>query len=260
MTVVAPGWALAVVLVVLVAAAAAAGHLSGLGQSGPIVVAALRAVVQLGVVSALLAVVLRSLWSSALFVLLMLTIAAVTSAQRITGLGLRPAGAPRRVATLAVPIGAGSLPVLALVLATGTVPLRGVSVVPIGGILIGGAMSAASLAGRRLFDELRQRRGEVEAALALGFLPRDAVLEIVRPAAATALVPALDQTRTVGLVTLPGAYVGVLLGGGSALQAGAAQLLVLVGLLAAETVAVWMVTEQVARGHLTPDPTALPRR
>ena len=29
-----------------------------------------------------------------------------------------------------------------------------------------------------------------------------------------AIIPALDQTRTVGLVTLPGAYIGVLLGGG----------------------------------------------
>jgi putative ABC transport system permease protein len=74
---------------------------------------------------------------------------------------------------------------------------------------------------------------------------------IAQPVAATALVPALDQTRTVGLVTLPGAYVGVLLGGGSALQAGAAQLLVLVGLLAAEVVAVWVVTEQTTRGWVT---------
>jgi uncharacterized protein (TIGR00245 family) len=244
-------WELGVVLLVLVAAAALAGVLSGLGQGRPIVVAAVRAALQLAAVSAVLVVVVRSLWLSALFVLLMLTVAAVTSARRVTGAGLRSPGTVDRVATTAVPIGGGALPVLALVLATGTVPLRGVAVIPIGGILIGGAMTATSLAGRRLFDELRQRRGEIEAALALGFLPRDAVLEIVRPAAATALVPALDQTRTVGLVTLPGAYVGVLLGGGSAVQAGAAQLLVLIGLLAAETVAVWIVTELIARGHLT---------
>ena len=76
-------------------------------------------------------------------------------------------------------------------------------------------MTATSLAGRRLRDELSHRRGEVEAALALGLLRRDAVLLVGRPAAATALVPALNQTRTVGLVTLPGAFVGVLLGGGS---------------------------------------------
>jgi ABC-type iron transport system FetAB permease component len=114
-------------------------------------------------------------------------------------------------------------------------------------------MTATSLAGRRLRDELTHRRGEVEAALALGLLHRDAVLMLGRPAAATALVPPLDQTRTVGLVTQPGAFVGVLLGGGSPLEAGAAQLLVLLGLLAAQMLAVWCVTELVARGLLPDD-------
>ena len=94
----------------------------------------------------------------------------------------------------------------------------------------------------------------MEAALALGLLPRDAVLLIARSVAGTALVPSLDQTRTVGLVTLPGAFVGVLLGGGTLLEAGAAQLLVLLGLLAAEVLAVWAVTELVARGRLLPVP------
>jgi putative ABC transport system permease protein len=111
-------------------------------------------------------------------------------------------------------------------------------------------MTATSLAGRRLRDELTSRRGEVEAALALGLLRRDAVLLVARRSAGTALVPPLDQTRTVGLVTLPGAFVGVLLGGGTPLEAGAAQLLVLIGLLAAEVLAVWAVTELVARGAL----------
>ena len=87
---------------------------------------------------------------------------------------------------------------------------------PIAGILIGGAMTATSLSGRRVLDELRDRHGEYEAALALGFLPRDAALEVCRPVSGQALTPALDQTRTVGLVTLPGAFVGVLLGGGFA--------------------------------------------
>ena len=76
---------------------------------------------------------------------------------------------------------------------------------------------------------------------------------MLRPAAATALVPPLDQTRTVGLVTLPGVFVGVLLGGGSPLEAGAAQLLVLVGLLAAQVAAVWTVVELVAQARLVPD-------
>ncbi|MGY1736499.1 ABC transporter permease [Geodermatophilus sp. SYSU D00684] len=247
---------LAVVLVLLTVLAAAGGRLSGLGQERPVVVAALRATVQLAAVSAALLVVVRSLWLSAAFVLLMVTVAAVTAAGRVSGLPLGAPGAPRRVGAAALAVAGGAAPVVALVLASGTVPLRGEAVIPVAGILVGGAMTATSLAGRRLHEELTTRRGEVEAALALGLLPRDAVLEVARPSAATALLPPLDQTRTVGLVTLPGAYVGVLLGGGSPLAAGAAQLLVLVGLLAAEVAAVWVVTELVARGRVLPD---LPR-
>ena len=67
-----------------------------------------------------------------------------------------------------------------------------------------------------------------------------------RLASARALVPALDQTRNVGLVVLPGAYVGLLLGGASPADAGRLQLLVLVGLLAAESVAVVLVTRLLA--------------
>ncbi|PRY43227.1 putative ABC transport system permease protein [Geodermatophilus tzadiensis] len=241
---------LAVVLVLLTALAAVGGRLSGLGQERPVVVAALRATVQLAAVSAVLLAVVGSLWLSSAFVLLMLTVAAVTAAGRVSGLTLRTPGAPRRVAAAALAVVGGAGPVVGLVLASGTVPLRGEAVVPVAGILIGGAMTATSLAGRRLREELAGRRGEVEAALALGLLPRDAVLLVARPSAATALVPPLDQTRTVGLVTLPGAYVGVLLGGGSPLAAGAAQLLVLVGLLAAQVAAVWIVTELVARGQV----------
>lgn len=240
---------LAVVLVALTALAALGGRLSGLGQDRPVVVAAVRATVQLAAVSAVLLAVVRSLWLSAAFIVLMLTVASLTSAGRITGTGLRN-GPVSRLLPVVLPILGGTVPVVALVLASGAVPLRGEAVIPIAGILIGGAMTATSLAGRRLRDELTARRGEVEAALALGFLRRDAVLLIARPVGATALVPPLDQTRTVGLVTLPGAFVGVLLGGGSPLDAGAAQLLVLIGLLAAEVLAVWGITELIARGAL----------
>ncbi len=67
-----------------------------------------------------------------------------------------------------------------------------------------------------------------------------------------ALVPNLDQTRTVGLVTLPGAFIGVLLGGGSPLQAGAAQILVLVGIMAAQTITVTVAARLVAAAKLLP--------
>ncbi|MFC5947723.1 ABC transporter permease [Pseudonocardia lutea] len=233
-----PGLAVAAALAVLLAAAIAL--LARLGTARAAALASVRAVVQLGAVSLLIGVVVRSLGTSALFVLLMVAVATFTSARRLTR---HPSGW-----WVGVPIAAGPLPVVALLVVGGVVPATGLAVIPTAGILIGGAMTATSLAGRRMRDELTARRGEVEAALSLGLLPRDANVEIARPSAAQALVPALDQTRTVGLVTLPGAYVGMLLGGASPIQAGAVQLLVLVLLLAVETVAVALTVELVCRG------------
>jgi ABC-type uncharacterized transport system, permease component len=132
---------------------------------------------------------------------------------------------------------------------SGLIPRQPIAVVPIVGILIGGAMTATTLAGRRALDALRTRHGEYEAALSIGLLPRDSALLVARDDAALALVPGLDQTRTVGLVTLPGAFVGMLLGGASPLQAAAVQLVVLVALLLVQSIAVLVTVELVARGR-----------
>jgi putative ABC transport system permease protein len=234
------GPAFAVVLAVLVAAAAAAARAAGLRLSRPIVTASVRAAAQLAVVSVVITWVLTAWGLTAAFVALMVAIAAVTSARRI--------GRDRSTGWAVLAIVAGTAPVCGLVVAAGTVPPHPVAVVPVAGILIGGAMTATSLAGRAAMDDLTNRRGEYEALLALGFLEPDAVRELCRPSVARALYPALDQTRTVGLVTLPGAFVGVLLGGGSPVAAGATQLLVLVGLLLAETVAIVVVIELIAQG------------
>src|SRR3954454_18244557 len=169
-SVVESGPRLAVVLAVLTALAALAGQWSGLGQGRPVLVASLRAVVQLTGVSAVLLVVVRSLWLSAAFVALMVAVATVTAAARATGLALSVPGRRLRLPPVALAVTSGAGPVVALVVASGVVPLRGEALIPIAGILIGGAMTASSLSARRLRDELRVRRGEVEAALALGLV------------------------------------------------------------------------------------------
>ncbi|MGW4804387.1 ABC transporter permease [Kitasatospora sp. NPDC004272] len=252
--------ALGAACAVLLAVAALVAGRGGLGHGRAVLRAGLRAAVQLALVALVIAWVVRSLWTSALFVLLMFAVAVRTAGGRIgeggrregesgrRGAGLRGAAGRWEWAWAAVPIAAGVLPVLLLLAATGLLPAKGITVIPVAGILIGGALTATSLAGRRALDELRLRHGEVEAALALGFEDRDARLEVCRTAAATSLVPALDQTRTVGLVTLPGAFVGMLLGGATPVQAGAVQLFVLVALLAVEAVAVTAVLELVGRG------------
>ncbi|MBC9715374.1 ABC transporter permease [Streptomyces sp. TRM66268-LWL] len=238
------GVLLAVLLVVAVAVAAYA-RLSpddSASRAREIAVAGVRATVQLAVVSLLIGWVVRSVPLLLAFVLLMFSVAVRTAGRRITD-----------NATwwwAAAPIAAGVVPVVVALLVTGLVPLKGITLIPITGILIGGALTATVLGGRRALDELHTRRGEVEAGMALGMLVADARLEVARPAASDALLPGLDQTRTVGLVTLPGAFVGMLLGGASPVQAGAVQLFVLIALLAVQAVAVAVVLELVARGRL----------
>ena len=226
---------LIVVLGLLTVIAAAVVGLGGLGDGRAVVTAALRAAVQLSVVALAITAVLRSWWWTALFVAVMTTVATLTAAKRVRSYRAAP--------WAAVAIVAGVTPVVGLLLGTGVVPTEPIVVVPVAGILIGGAMTATSLAGRRALDELAARRGEYEAALALGLTDRDAALEIVRPTAGQALVPGMDQTRTVGLVTLPGAFVGMLLGGATPAEAAVTQLIVLIGLLAAQAVAVFAIVE-----------------
>jgi putative ABC transport system permease protein len=137
----------------------------------------------------------------------------------------------------AAAVTSGAAVTLTVVFATGALPLGVRNLVAVGGITVGGAMTASTLAGRRFVAELHGRRPEVEGKLALGATMRQANADLVGVAVAEALVPALDQTRTTGLVTLPGAFVGALFGGASPLAAARFQLVVLVGLLAAESVA-----------------------
>ena len=232
--------ALGVVVVVLAAVAAGVSRIGAIGLERAIISAALRAVLQLAAVSLVLAAVVRVGWLTVAFVVVMYVAASATAGRRMTR--------GRSAVWAAPPIVASSLPLIAGLLLTGVLPAQALAVIPVSGILIGGAMTASGLAGRRALDDLATRRGEIEALMSVGLLARDAALEVCRPAASNAMHPILDQTRTVGLVTLPGAFVGMLLGGASPIEAGAVQLFVLVALLAVQATAVVLTTEAVARG------------
>jgi putative ABC transport system permease protein len=240
---VAPDWRLAVVLVLLVVLAVSASLVGNLDVERTQVVAAVRAVVQLGVVSLVITGALASVWWSMAFVLLMFSVASVTSTGRI--------GTPRdQLPWVAFAIACGAVPVLGLIFASGVVPFNGPGIIPMAGIVVGNMMTAATLTGRRAYDEIAGSFGSYEAGLALGMTSPEAAFEVVQPTAKEALTPGLDQTRTVGLVTLPGAFIGVLLGGGTPLEAGAAQILVLIGLMAGQAVTSAVLLRLVAAGRV----------
>ena len=77
---------------------------------------------------------------------------------------------------------------------------------------------------------------------------REALAPAVRRAAVTGLIPAIDQTKNAGLVTLPGTFVGLVLGGASPAEAARVQLVVLLSLLAVQAVAALAVARLVVAG------------
>ncbi len=215
------------------------GRRAGLGQGRDVVVVTVRAVVQITVVGLVLGFVLRTAVLAPLYLCLALGIASWTSARRLRF--------PRVWPVTVLAIGTGAATASAVVIGVGALPAHVLQVVPFTAQLIGGAMSATTLAGRRMLDDVAADWSTVESWLAIGATPAESVAAVGRTAAQRALAPALDQTRTVGLVTLPGAFVGLLLGGASPLEAARVQLLVLVGLVAAETIAVVLVTTGLGR-------------
>ncbi|WP_020105873.1 ABC transporter permease [Nocardia sp. 348MFTsu5.1] len=245
-TVIHIGPALAVAVVLLAIIAALVAYAGRTRMEWAIARASVRATIQLGSLALVLGLLVGNLWASAGFVLVMAVIASWTAAGRVTG--HRPT--LREIGRTLVPVAAMTIVIVAGLVLVGVLPASGLAVIPSAGIMIGGAMNTTSLTGRRAADELKVRHGEVEAALSLGFSKYDARMEICRAAASTALVPAIDQTRTVGLVTIPGAFVGMVLGGASPTDAAIMQLFVLISLLAVCATALVLTTGLVAHGTL----------
>lgn len=88
-------------------------------------------------------------------------------------------------------------------------------------------MTIVTLSGRRFIELTDDHWDEVEGWLALGARHREATANLVGRAVHTAMVPTTYQTRTTGLVTRPGAFVGAVFGEVSPLEAGRFQIVVL---------------------------------
>lgn len=239
-----PGWPVAVALAVLLALALGAHQVAGYGLTLRTFVAAGRAIVQLTIAALLIKAVIDDLALSAGLVLVMFAMAVLTTSRRT--------GARRAWPWAALAIGGGVVPVLATVLLSGAIPFEGIALIPVAGIIIGNAMTANTLVGRRAFAALEEEHTQYEACLSLGMSPADAISLIIHRRSPEALLPGLDQVSTTGVVTLPGAFIGVMLGGGTPVQAATAQVLVLFGIVAAQTVTVLVAEKLIARRLLVP--------
>jgi putative ABC transport system permease protein len=221
----------------LVAVAAAISLWQRLGLERQVLWAAARALIQLLLVGGLLALLLKpgvSLWWSWAWTAAMILYAGDVARRR----------APEvpRLGTLTIAaFTAAAVITLGVLFGLRVFPLQARTLVPIAGMMIGNSMTATVLVARRLVDELRDKRDEVEARLALAQPSRQAATPYVRTALRSAVSPQIETTKATGLVFLPGAMTGLILAGVPPVQAVIVQAVVMflvLGSVAATTVVV----------------------
>jgi putative ABC transport system permease protein len=218
------------VVLALVAIAIAISLRYRLALEKDLVVASVRAILQLTAVAIVVTFVFARPAFSAAFIGVMLAVAAYTSGRRLRGVphaGLIAGGA----------IAAGAAATLTVLFGGRVLGLEPQFVIPIAGMAIGNSMATVSIAGVRVREEISDKILEVEARLALGVPARDALEPHVRRAVSVSLIPIIDTTKTVGLVTLPGAFTGMLIGGASPADAARVQLIVLFMLMGSIAIA-----------------------
>jgi UDP-glucose/iron transport system permease protein len=225
-----------------------------LGLETTILWASARAIVQLLIVGGALDLLLRdgtSIAWSFLWVVVMVLFAAATVQRRAREV-------PQLFRLALAAFGTAAVVVLGVLFGLGVFPLDARTLIPLAGLMVGNSMTATVLVARRLFEELRDKRDEVEARLALGQTSWDAAAPYVRHSLRTALIPQIETTKAVGLVFLPGAMTGLILAGVAPLDAVLVQAAVMYVVLGSVTTTTTVVALGVRRRLFTRDHRLVP--
>lgn len=230
----------------LMAAAIGLSSWQQLGLSGTLAIATLRTILQLFVVGYVLATVFawRNPWAVIGLLLIMLSVAALVTRNRIG----------KQYRGLILQLWIALLVSLALTLTYSTwVVIRPDTwyepryVVPLAGIILGNAMTAAAITGDRLVSTLRQSRVAIETHLSLGATPSQAIVQYRREAIKAGLIPTVNAMMIVGIVKLPGIITGQILSGANPLDAALYQMLIMFMLAFADIVTSLLVTNSLSR-------------
>lgn len=194
--------------------------------------ATLRTFVQLLAIGYVLSYVFSfNRWYATVAILAAMTLIAAQNAAR------RGRGIPGVFGRVLLAIALGEGVTLALMLVLHIIAGSPRFLIPVAGMILGNCMVASGLVLNRLKDEIRLRSAEVEAALALGASPRQAIEQVLKGAVRSGMIPTIDSMKTVGLVSLPGMMTGTILAGADPLLAVRYQIMVMLMLSAATTIA-----------------------
>ncbi len=116
-------------------------------------------------------------------------------------------------------------------------------VLPLGGMVIGNAMNSVSLAFDRLKGELKSKNLLIETMLSLGLPSKFAYNKIKNPCIKAAMIPKINNMKSLGLVWIPGLMAGMILAGANPVKAATYQLIIITMIVASSLIATLIVVE-----------------
>ena len=111
-------------------------------------------------------------------------------------------------------------------------------VIPLGGMVINGAMNGVSVGMVSLKNAIKSNRDYIDSALALGVRGDIAARKFYRQAIKTALIPMINTLMTVGIVQFPGIMTGQIMAGADPTQAVLYQIVIMYSITTALCLAV----------------------
>ncbi|XP_004493920.1 protein ALUMINUM SENSITIVE 3 [Cicer arietinum] len=208
-----------------------------LGLEVEMIVSILRAFLQLSIIGFVLQFIFNqdnSGWILLAY-LFMVSIAGYTAGQRAKQV-------PRGKYVAGASILTGTAITMFVLVALSVFPFTPRYIIPVAGMMVGNSMTVTGVTMKRLRDDIKAQINLVETALALGATPRQATHQQVKRALVIALSPVVDNTKTVGLISLPGAMTGLIMGGASPLEAIQLQIVVMNMMIGAATISSIMAT------------------
>lgn len=211
-----------------------------LGQTKRIVVSTIRCFIQLLAIGFVLQFLFAyQTWWIVMLVLIVMLVAATqiaTSRVKTSLPGLIP------LVFVSILVSSASVGFLVVELVVQASPwYNAQQVIPILGMVIGNTMSATAIALDRLLASMDAREDEMFTFVALGATPREAAMPSLKAAIGAGMTPTLASMSAAGIVTIPGMMGGQILAGADPLVAAKYQIVVLLMISAATTLAIVLI-------------------
>lgn len=179
-----------------------------------IIISVIRAIIQLVIIGYLLNYIFgmkSPIFTT--FLLVFMTFNASNNAAK------RGKGVKNGVLIAFISIAVGSISTITILVLSGVIKYEAYQIIPVGGMIISNSMVALGLSFKQMSSAFKNKREEVETKLSLGADILPSSIEIIRDSIKTGMLPTIDSTKTLGIVSLPGMMTGLILAGTSPVNA-----------------------------------------